>query len=150
MSLFGFFQIRCGWLPIAQMFQDLLQAGDVMPNLLGMVSGHTYYYNTRTAESSWTRPAGAISTPVHTHASVPAAAQMLDFSQPMDKSVVGRIIGTRGVNIKAVESTSGCKVFRQVPMHVPRQPRRTKPGRRREGERKSARDGLHPARPTAT
>ena len=82
-------------------------------------SGHTYYYNTRTAESSWTRPAGAISTPVHTHASVPAAAQMLDFSQPMDKSVVGRIIGTRGVNIKAVESTSGCKVFRQVPMHVP-------------------------------
>ena len=30
MSLFGFFQIRCGWLPIAQMFQDLLQAGDVM------------------------------------------------------------------------------------------------------------------------
>ena len=49
MSLFGFFQIRCGWLPIAQMFQDLLQAGDVMPNLLGMVSGHTYYYFTEVA-----------------------------------------------------------------------------------------------------
>ena len=49
MSLFGFFQIRCGWLPVAQMFQDLLQAGDVMPNLLGMVSGHTYYYFTEVA-----------------------------------------------------------------------------------------------------
>ena len=49
MSLFGFFQIRCGWLPIAQMFQDLLQAGDVMPNILGMVSGHTYYYFTEVA-----------------------------------------------------------------------------------------------------
>ena len=36
MNLLGFFQIRCGWLPFAQMLQDLLQAGDVGPNLLGV------------------------------------------------------------------------------------------------------------------
>jgi hypothetical protein len=29
MNLLGFFSIRCGWLPFAQMLQDLLQAGDV-------------------------------------------------------------------------------------------------------------------------
>lgn len=44
MNLLGFFQIRCGWLPFAQMLQDLLQAGDIGPNLLGLVSGHTYFY----------------------------------------------------------------------------------------------------------
>ena len=43
-----------------------------------------------------------------------AAAAPLDFSQPMDKSVVGRIIGTRGCNIKAVEASSGCKVNERV------------------------------------
>ena len=44
MNLLGFFQIRCGWLPFSQMLQDLLQAGDIGPNLLGLVSGHTYFY----------------------------------------------------------------------------------------------------------
>merc|ERR1719231_610243 len=46
MNLLGFFQIRCGWLPFAQMLQDLLQAGDIGPNLLGILSGHTYFYAT--------------------------------------------------------------------------------------------------------
>merc|ERR1719424_2810442 len=46
MNLLGFFQIRCGWLPFAQSLQDLLQAGDISPNLLGMLSGHTYFYST--------------------------------------------------------------------------------------------------------
>jgi len=44
MNLLGFFSIRCGWLPFAQMLQDYLQMGDVTPNLLGIMSGHTYYY----------------------------------------------------------------------------------------------------------
>ena len=44
MNLLGFFSIKCGWLPFAQMLQDLLQAGDIGPNLLGLMSGHTYYY----------------------------------------------------------------------------------------------------------
>ena len=46
MNLLGFFSIRCGWLPFAQMLQDLLQAGDVTPNILGLMSGHTYYFLT--------------------------------------------------------------------------------------------------------
>ena len=49
MNLLGFFQIRCGWLPLAQMLQDLLQAGDIGPNLLGLVSGHTYFYGAEVA-----------------------------------------------------------------------------------------------------
>lgn len=44
MNLLGFFSIRCGWLPFAQMLQDLLQAGDVGPNILGLISGHTYHF----------------------------------------------------------------------------------------------------------
>jgi Derlin-2/3 len=44
MNLLGFFSIRCGWLPFAQMLQDLLQAGDISPNILGLLSGHTYFY----------------------------------------------------------------------------------------------------------
>jgi len=44
MNLFGFFSIRCGWLPFSQMLQDLVQAGDIGPNLLGLLSGHTYYF----------------------------------------------------------------------------------------------------------
>ena len=40
----SFFQIRCGWLPFAQMLQDMLQAGDIGPNILGLISGHTYFY----------------------------------------------------------------------------------------------------------
>ena len=44
MNILGFFSIRCGWLPVGQMLQDLLQAGDISPNLLGLMSGHTYYY----------------------------------------------------------------------------------------------------------
>ena len=49
MNLLGFFQIRCGWLPFAQSLQDLIQAGDMSPNLLGMLSGHTYFYSTEVA-----------------------------------------------------------------------------------------------------
>lgn len=44
MNLLGFFSIKCGWLPFAQMLQDLLQAGDIGPNMLGLMSGHTYYF----------------------------------------------------------------------------------------------------------
>ena len=44
MNLLGFFSIRCGWLPFAQMLQDYLQMGDVTPNALGLISGHTYFY----------------------------------------------------------------------------------------------------------
>ena len=44
MNLLGFFSIRCGWLPFAQMLQDMLQAGDIGPNILGLISGHTYFY----------------------------------------------------------------------------------------------------------
>jgi len=46
MNLLGFFSIRCGWLPFAQMLQDILQAGDIAPNILGLSSGHIYYYFT--------------------------------------------------------------------------------------------------------
>jgi len=44
MNLLGFFSIRCGWLPFAQMLQDILQAGDIGPNILGLTSGHIYFY----------------------------------------------------------------------------------------------------------
>jgi len=40
----GFFQIRCGWLPWMQMLQDLLQTGDAVPSMLGLIAGHIYYY----------------------------------------------------------------------------------------------------------
>jgi Derlin-2/3 len=43
-NFMGFFQIQCGWLPFAQMLQDLAQTGDIMPNLIGLLAGHTYYY----------------------------------------------------------------------------------------------------------
>jgi len=43
-NFLGFFQIRTGWLPFAQMAQDGAQTGDVMPNLIGLLSGHFYYY----------------------------------------------------------------------------------------------------------
>jgi len=43
-NFLGFFQIRCGWLPFVQMAQDLIQAGDIVPNLLGLFAGHLYYY----------------------------------------------------------------------------------------------------------
>ena len=46
MNLLGFFQIRCGWLPFTQMIQDGLQTGDIVPNLLGLICGHLYYYCT--------------------------------------------------------------------------------------------------------
>ena len=49
MNLMGFFQIRCGWLPFTQMIQDLIQAGDITPNLLGLLSGHVYYYASEVA-----------------------------------------------------------------------------------------------------
>jgi len=49
MNLLGFFQIRCGWLPFTQMIQDGLQTGDIVPNLLGLVCGHLYYYCTEVA-----------------------------------------------------------------------------------------------------
>ena len=49
MNLLGFFQIRCGWLPFTQMLQDGLQTGDIVPNLLGLICGHFYYYCTEVA-----------------------------------------------------------------------------------------------------
>lgn len=49
MNLLGFFQIQCGWLPFTQMLQDLLQTGDVGPNMLGLIAGHTYFYVTEVA-----------------------------------------------------------------------------------------------------
>jgi len=44
MNFLGFFQIQCGWLPFTQMIQDGLQAGDITPNLLGLLAAHTYFY----------------------------------------------------------------------------------------------------------
>ena len=44
MNLMGFFQIRCGWLPFVQMAADGLQTGDIVPNLLGLIVGHLYFY----------------------------------------------------------------------------------------------------------
>lgn len=49
MNLLGFFQIRCGWLPWTQMVQDGLQTGDIVPNLLGLICGHVYFYLTEVA-----------------------------------------------------------------------------------------------------
>eukprot|EP00965_Chrysotila_dentata_P252573 6210755-Pleurochrysis_carterae.AAC.1 len=43
-NFMGFFQIRCGWLPWMQMLQDLLQTGDAVPSMLGLIAGHIYYY----------------------------------------------------------------------------------------------------------
>lgn len=45
-NFWGFFQIRCGWLPFVQMIQDLVQAGDILPNILGLFAGHLYFYLT--------------------------------------------------------------------------------------------------------
>jgi len=45
-NFLGFFQIKIGWLPFAQMLQDGLQTGDIVPNLLGILAGHIYYYAT--------------------------------------------------------------------------------------------------------
>lgn len=44
MNWLGFISIPTGWLPCMQMIQDLLQTGDISPNLLGFVSGHIYYF----------------------------------------------------------------------------------------------------------
>lgn len=46
MNWLGFFSVRCCWLPVMQMLQDLVQQGDITPNILGLLSGHTYYYIT--------------------------------------------------------------------------------------------------------
>ena len=43
-SMMGFFQAKCSWLPFTQMAQDYLQTGDMMPNVLGLLAGHIYYY----------------------------------------------------------------------------------------------------------
>ena len=45
-NFWGFFQIRCGWLPFVQMIQDLIQAGDILRNILGLFAGHLYFYLT--------------------------------------------------------------------------------------------------------
>lgn len=44
MSFLGVFMVRCSWLPMLQMIQDWVQTGDLTPNLLSFMSGHTYYY----------------------------------------------------------------------------------------------------------
>eukprot|EP00967_Tisochrysis_lutea_P097698 scaffold143597_cov30-Tisochrysis_lutea.AAC.3 len=48
-NFLGFFQIRTGWLPFAQMVQDGLQTGDAMPNVLGLLAGHYYFYTHQVA-----------------------------------------------------------------------------------------------------
>ena len=77
-NFLGFFQIRTGWLPFAQMVQarknrpppplercrrpaasgptappplsqDGVQTGDMMPNLLGLLAGHFYFYTNEVA-----------------------------------------------------------------------------------------------------
>mmetsp|Transcript_60029 Transcript_60029/g.105065 ORF Transcript_60029/g.105065 Transcript_60029/m.105065 type:complete len:376 (-) Transcript_60029:149-1276(-) len=44
MNFLGVFMVRCSWLPMLQMIQDWIQTGDLTPNLLSFMSGHTYYY----------------------------------------------------------------------------------------------------------
>jgi len=36
--------VRCGMLPVLQALQDFLMTGDIRPNVLGMLSGHTYFH----------------------------------------------------------------------------------------------------------
>jgi len=75
MNLLGFFQIQCGWLPFTQMLQDLLQTGDVGPNLLGLIAGHLYFYSTEVA-SRLELPASVaalVNPPVESSLEVPAA-----------------------------------------------------------------------------
>eukprot|EP00962_Isochrysis_galbana_P053598 scaffold25052_cov110-Isochrysis_galbana.AAC.1 len=43
-NFLGFFQIRTGWLPFAQLAHDWVQTGEMMPNLLGLLAGHLYFY----------------------------------------------------------------------------------------------------------
>lgn len=44
MNFLTLLSVRCGWLPVLQTLQDLVMTGDIRPNVLGMLSGHTYFY----------------------------------------------------------------------------------------------------------